>query len=127
MRTDDDHFYRTIRPIAGPAVLSYTGLGLQANQFRRLKSGALTIDRTLDLHGVTLPVADAMLHEAIAQAYKRQQRVLLIIHGKGGANGSVIKGLVAQRLQAHACVLAFASAASQDGGTGAVYCLLKRL
>ena len=107
-------------------MLSYTGLGLQANQFKRLKTGAFTIDRALDLHGLTLRVADALLQEVVTSAYKRQQRVLLIVHGKGGAKGYVLKGMVSLRLQENPHVLAFVSAADKDGGTGAVYCLLTR-
>jgi DNA-nicking Smr family endonuclease len=53
-----------------------------------------------------------------------------IIHGKGyGSNnqGPIIKPLVNKWLQQRNEILAFCSARPNDGGTGAVYVLLKTL
>jgi DNA-nicking Smr family endonuclease len=51
-----------------------------------------------------------------------------VIHGKGhrsGARGPVIKTAVDLWLRRHIDVVAFASARAIDGGTGAVYVLLR--
>jgi DNA-nicking Smr family endonuclease len=51
-----------------------------------------------------------------------------IIHGKGyrsGARGPVLKNAVNLWLRRHLDVMAFASARAIDGGTGAVYVLLR--
>jgi DNA-nicking Smr family endonuclease len=52
-----------------------------------------------------------------------------IVHGKGlrsGPNGPVLKQRVDQWLRRFEAVLAFVSARQADGGTGAVYVLLKK-
>ena len=52
-----------------------------------------------------------------------------IIHGKGLSSGkqkSVLKTYINHWLSEHERVLAFHSAKAKDGGTGAVYVLLKR-
>ena len=51
-----------------------------------------------------------------------------IVHGKGyrsGARGPVLKIAVNAWLKRHADVMAFTSARAIDGGTGAVYVLLR--
>ena len=51
-----------------------------------------------------------------------------IIHGKGyrsGARGPVLKVAVDLWLRRHLDVMAFTSARALDGGTGAVYVLLR--
>jgi DNA-nicking Smr family endonuclease len=51
-----------------------------------------------------------------------------IIHGKGyrsGARGPVLKTAVDSWLRRHTDVMAFTSARPIDGGTGAVYVLLR--
>ena len=51
-----------------------------------------------------------------------------IVHGKGyrsGARGPVLKSAVNLWLRRHLDVMAFMSARAIDGGTGAVYVLLR--
>ena len=122
----DDYELSSIRPRRGDEVLCFTGLGMQARQFKQLRYGQLPIDKTLDLHGMTLQEANGALARCLDHAYALGRRVVLMIHGKGGSQGSVIKGLVAKVLSNDPRVLAYVSACAQDGGTGALYCLLKR-
>lgn len=110
-------------------ILSYHQPGVQPQTLKKLRLGALRIDSVCDLHGLTVnearPVLSAFFHEA--EIY--QWRCLKIIHGKGkrSANhGPVLKGLVDAYLRQKARVLAFHSAIPRDGGTGAVYILLKK-
>jgi DNA-nicking Smr family endonuclease len=72
--------------------------------------------------------AKEALCQFITEAMHRQQRCVLIIHGKGGQQGTppVIKNLVNRWLPQINEVLAFYSALPKDGGSGAVYVLLKK-
>jgi DNA-nicking Smr family endonuclease len=58
----------------------------------------------------------------------RRMSCVRVIHGKGrrsGPRGPVLKNVVNQWLQRNGDVLAFGSARSIDGGSGAVYVLLR--
>lgn len=108
--------------------LSYVQAGIQKQVFRKLKKGQYSIGAELDLHGLTRIEAQQQLNKFINQARKRGIRCVRIIHGKGYGSsnqGPVIKPLVNQWLQRRAEILAFCSARPVDGGTGAVYVLLK--
>jgi DNA-nicking Smr family endonuclease len=85
------------------------------------------IERSLDLHGITSSKALNKLENMLDQAWSEGLRTLHIIHGKGhGSEGRpVIKNMVHQALYEHPHVLAYASCTPRDGGTGALYVLLK--
>ncbi|HEY5806720.1 MAG TPA: Smr/MutS family protein [Povalibacter sp.] len=95
----------------------------------RLRRGYYAVDAEIDLHGLTGAQAKGALREFIADATQRHMSCVRIIHGKGkrsGPRGPVLKNVVNQWLQHTDVVLAFASARTVDGGSGAVYVLLKR-
>lgn len=103
--------------------------GLQAQRIRRLKKGQIPIEARLDLHGMTLPEADTALSNFLDSCQQRKLHCVLIIHGKG--NRSVpdrptLKSGINRWLRDHPTVLAFSSAIGPDGGTGAVYVLLRK-
>lgn len=109
--------------------LSFCRSGLQRSVFRKLRSGKFVVEGELDLHGQT--VAEAREHVAgfIREAQLRGLRCVRIIHGKGLTSPNrlpVLKNKVNQWLQQKDEVLAFCSALPVDGGTGAVYALLKK-
>lgn len=109
--------------------LSYLSPGMQRKVLRKLRRGLYRIDDELDLHGMTVPVAQAMLQEFLAEAVNRRMQGVRVIHGKGlrsSNRGPVLKPKVDRWLRQHSQVLAFCSAPPADGGTGAVYVLLKR-
>ena len=109
-------------------VLSHIQPGVQKQVFRKLKRGQYRIEAELDLHGMTKLQAQEELITFIEQVRAEGLRCIRIIHGKGYGSsnkGPVIKPLVNQWLQKRAEVLAFCSARPVDGGTGAVYVLLK--
>ena len=57
-----------------------------------------------------------------------RRRCVRIIHGKGlrsGGRGAVLKSALNDWLKRHHDVMAFASAKGIDGGTGALYVLLR--
>ena len=108
--------------------LSYVQTGIQKQVFRKLKRGQYSIEAELDLHGLTRLEAQQQLNEFINECRGYSIRCVRIIHGKGYGSsnqGPVIKPLVNQWLQRRAEILAFCSARPADGGTGAVYVLLK--
>ena len=108
--------------------LSYVQPGIQKQVFRKLKRGQYAIEAELDLHGLTRDEAQQQLNEFIAEVRDRGIRCIRIIHGKGYGSsnqGPVIKPLVNRWLRQRDEILAFCSARPVDGGTGAVYVLVK--
>jgi DNA-nicking Smr family endonuclease len=94
----------------------------------KLRRGHFAVDAEIDLHGMTGAEAKAALREFILQAVNRRMSCVRIIHGKGrrsGPRGPVLKNVVNQWLQRIDCIQAFGSARQVDGGSGAVYVLLR--
>ncbi|MGM0413120.1 MAG: Smr/MutS family protein [Pseudomonadota bacterium] len=114
-------------PVAGDEILSYRRGGIQYKVMRRLANGHLPVADELDLHGLTRDAARDELERFLAAARGPRQRCVRIIHGKGGAEGSVLKGLVDAWLRQRPEVLAFASAPASAGGTGALLVLVARV
>ncbi len=102
--------------------------GLQHGVLRKLRRGHYSVEAELDLHGLTSHEAREVLAEFLHICGRRGVRCARIIHGKG--NGSVqripvLKAKVSHWLRQRDEVLAFASARPTDGGTGALYVLLR--
>ena len=88
----------------------------------------ITVDGEIDLHGMTGAEAREALRVFIAEATARRMTCVRVIHGKGrrsGPRGPVLKNVVNLWLQRSDDVLAFGSARTVDGGSGAVYVLLR--
>lgn len=103
--------------------------GLQHSVIRKLRKGQYAIEGELDLHRRTADEARELLSTFLRHARSRGWRCVRIIHGKGhGSEGRipVLKNKVNSWLRQKQEVLAFCSAIPRDGGTGAVYVLLKR-
>ncbi|MBM4288755.1 MAG: DNA mismatch repair protein MutS [Deltaproteobacteria bacterium] len=106
--------------------------GLDPQVVAALKAGALPLQDYCDLHGLSVPHAQVCLRQFLAQALVRDYRTVLVVHGRGHNspdNLPVLKGhlqrwLTMKRFRRQ--VLAFASAQPYDGGTGALYLLLRR-
>lgn len=102
--------------------------GLQQRVLTRLRRGHWRIQDEIDLHDMNIEVARNTIKEFLAHAERERLSCIKIIHGKGlrsGPGGPQIKRLTASLLSRHARVAAFASAPPNDGGTGAVYVLLR--
>ncbi len=109
--------------------LSYTQAGVQRSVLKKLKNGRYSVQSEIDLHGLTLNEAKVELADFLKQARLRRHLCVRVIHGKGRKRADQsprLKPAVNQWLQRNRAVLAFCSARSHDGGTGAVYVLLKR-
>ncbi len=102
--------------------------GLQKRLLRRMIRGQIPLDAEVDLHGLTVAKARDTLVIFLEEALTYQYRCVRIIHGKGYSSAQrtpVIKGLLDRWLRLNNRVLAFCSAQPRDGGTGALYVLLK--
>ena len=113
--------------VAAEDSLLFARPGVQYRQLQRLRRGQLHSAAELDLHGMTVATARAALNEFFAHCSEQRLRCVRIIHGKGGGSGTapVLKNRLNAWLRQHPDVLAFSSATSQHGGSGALYILLR--
>ena len=111
-----------------PEFLLFTRPGLQQRVLSDLQRGAIEVGLEVDLHGLTVEVARRVLAEFLTECGHRRVRCARIIHGKGTRSSGqqpTLKQKVNYWLRLHLEVLAFCSATRRDGGTGAVYVLLR--
>ncbi|MGF1643927.1 MAG: Smr/MutS family protein [Thiotrichales bacterium] len=109
-------------------VLCHLTPGISKQIMRRLRRGEYRREGTLDLHGLTVEQARQSLAAFMTEAKARDWRCVRIIHGKGLRStnqGPILKSRLNAWLQQRKEVLAFCSAPPRDGGTGAVYALLR--
>lgn len=114
--------------VAPHAVLEWKKDGVQQAVFAKLRSGQYKVESDLDLHGLTVKEARSAVYAFLREAEARDQRMLLIAHGRGekSATPARLKSYLAHWLVQLPIVIAFHSAQPQQGGTGAVYVLLKK-
>ncbi|MBX7494062.1 Smr/MutS family protein [Qipengyuania sp. 1NDW9] len=104
---------------------------------KRLKSGAIQPDFTLDLHGHNLDAAYQRLMSGLAQARAMGARTILLVTGKPrpvdpadrGARRGAIRAKVLDWLAAsshHSAIAAVRRAHIRHGGEGALYIVLRR-
>lgn len=114
--------------IAGGDPITFQRVGVRNQVVRQLRRGLFPIEDELDLHGLTQTVARDHLAQFLTYNRDAGRRCVRIIHGKGyrsGARGPILKIAVDLWLRRHLDVMAFTSARPIDGGTGAVYVLLR--
>lgn len=102
--------------------------GIQRRLVADLQRGAIEVGLEVDLHGLTVEVARRVLAEFLTECGHRKIRCARIIHGKGirsSGQQPVLKRKINYWLRLYDQVLAFCSATGRDGGTGAVYVLLR--
>ncbi len=111
-------------------ILSFKRPGVQPGVLRRLKAGEYPVEAVLDLHRMSVLKARREVYRFVQECWHSEVRCALIIHGKGrgqeGEPRAMLKSCVACWLPRFSEVLAFHSAHKRDGGTGAVYVLLKK-
>lgn len=116
--------------LASGEEIMYSHPGLQRRVLLRLRRGHYSLGAELDLHGMTVPVARLALQDFLLECRRRHLRCVRIIHGKGRRSsnqGPILKFKVDRWLRQRGDVLAFCSARPADGGTGAVYVLLRHV
>jgi DNA-nicking Smr family endonuclease len=118
-----------VTPLQPDDLTEFARSGIAARTLAQLRRGSIAPTATLDLHGYKAKPAQLALHEFLHQCRAQGERCVRIIHGKGrGAHDTapVLKSIVNHWLREQPQVLAFCSAPPNNGGTGAVYVLLKR-
>ncbi len=102
--------------------------GLQQRVLRKLRRGQHHIEDHIDLHNLNQQEASKLIAEFIDFANNHRLHCVKIIHGKGLGSGKqkpVLTTLTRNILRRHPGVLAFTPASNSDGGSGAVWVLLK--
>ena len=106
--------------------------GISRKIMRRLKRGQLPVQDHIDLHGLTKNDAENAVKDFLIKSHRRGLRCVLIVHGRG-LNSPDSFPVLKERLPvwlnrgpARKIVLAFATARPYDGGTGAIYILLRK-
>jgi DNA-nicking Smr family endonuclease len=105
--------------------------GIDREHLRRLRTGAVRVDSSVDVHGLEAAAARRAVRETLSRGFDSGARCILVVHGRGlhSRQGPTLKDALPGWLEAPpigATVMAFASAAPDDGGTGATYVLLRR-
>jgi len=102
--------------------------GLQHRTMKQLRRGKIPMEDNLDLHGATAIQAKQRVANFIAMSIANNIRAVIIVHGKGmrsANNTPVLKTRVNYWLRDNDNVMGFCPAAPHDGGTGALYVILK--
>ena len=103
--------------------------GIQHRVRRQLRSGQLPVEAAVDLHGLRVEEAREALGGFLRRALGHGHRCVRVVHGKGRRSPlgqGILRAKVQRWLARREEVLAFASCIPSDGGTGAVYVLLRR-
>jgi DNA-nicking Smr family endonuclease len=123
------------RPVAPrPRAVPISAKTLDGSWDKRLRSGSIDPDRTIDLHGMNLDTAWAAIDRGLEQAIARGDRVILLITGhhrpgeppiqRGRIRAAVHDWLAASR---HAReIAAVRGAHRRHGGGGSLYLILRR-
>ncbi len=122
------------RPLAVPrtharALDPQRPIDLDRRTWLRLKRGQVGVELRLDLHGQTQAQAHQRLQTFVADAASSGCRCVLIVTGKGLETGGTLRHMVPRWLNEEPNrprVVAFTPAQPRDGGTGALYVLLRR-
>lgn len=112
------------------AALRFQRATVGRTTMRMLSRGSYAIQAEIDLHGMTVAEAKPRLEQFVYRCARNDKLCIRIVHGKGlgsGERGPVLKKGVDRWLRKWDAVLAFASARQVDGGTGAIYVLLKSI
>ncbi len=110
--------------------LEFKRPGIQNAYLKQIRNGKIAVEDYLDLHGYRRDDARQTLLNFLDHAQQHAYKLVHIVHGKGYHSDDsqpVLKAMVNKWLQNIPEVLAFVSAIPKDGGTGAVYVLLKIL
>jgi DNA-nicking Smr family endonuclease len=108
--------------------MNFLSAGLQNNVLKKLRKGFFGIDAEIDLHGLNTHDAKRQLLHFLHNSVEEGFRCVHIVHGKGYRsldNLPVIKNELNRWLRQHKEVQAFCSATPKDGGTGALFVLLR--
>lgn len=115
--------------LVGSEHISYARPGVQNTVMRKLRKGNFAVQAELDLHGYTVEEARQETAAFLVACAADSLRCVRIIHGKSGhvpGQPPRLKNMLARWLPARSQILALCSARPEDGGTGALYVLLRK-
>ena len=134
-RAERDHALLEHRATAASGTVVVAGdettfhrTGIAEDVLRKLRRGQVPVEAEIDLHGLRRHAAHDALRGFLADCVLQRLACVRVIHGKGlrsGPGGPILKQVVSHWLRQIDNVVAFASAQPADGGTGAVYVLLR--
>ena len=112
-------------------------IDIEKNKLRRIKSGKISIEGKIDLHGLSLKESEKKLKFFVGNSFRLKKRFLLVITGKGRNSKPNIHGKmktinseitrwVSDRFYLDK-VQYISKALDKHGGTGAYYFFLKKL
>ena len=115
-----------------PALTPGHAPGVDRRTAEKHRRGRLPVEARLDLHGLTQDEAHRALERFLPHAQESGCRSVLVITGKGSRDGArgVLKESVPRWLNLpplRALILSFSWAQPKDGGSGALYVLLRRI
>jgi DNA-nicking Smr family endonuclease len=105
--------------------------GINPVTLDKLKNSVFSIQKTLDLHGLSLEDAQKTFEEFITDSIKNGLNCVKVVHGRGLKSRNVpvlkenLKSWVIRAIN-RKWVTAFSSATMCDGGPGATYILLNK-
>jgi DNA-nicking Smr family endonuclease len=107
-------------------------VGLDPRVLHRLRAGEFAYQAYLDLHGMTVAEAKQVVRQFVLRSMSAGHRCVLLVHGRG-RNSPDQRPILKDRLKDWLThgelgrrVLAFSTARPYDGGSGAMYVLLRR-
>ena len=106
--------------------------GFDPRLLEKLRNGLFPVQDFVDLHRLTQEAAETRVRDFLLNSHGRGLRCVLIVHGKGLNSENHIPVLKKNvplwlsRGPVRKIILAFSTARPYDGGTGAIYVLLKR-
>ncbi len=113
-----------------PEYIEGTGYHVRPEIARRLHRGDFSIQSHIDLHGLNVEEAEAAFEDFLRDSIDRGRKGILVIHGRGLSSPAepVLKTKVVEWLTTgpwRKWIIAYSSARSCDGGTGATYVMLR--
>ncbi len=106
--------------------------GVSRRILKKLKKGQIPIQDHIDLHGLAKDAAESAVKNFLIKSHRLGHRCVLIVHGRGRNSPDqfpVLKEMLPKWLNrgpVKKIVLAFTTSRPYDGGTGAIYVLLRR-
>ena len=102
--------------------------GIQQKKVQDIKNGKYNCQKTIDLHGCKQKEAIHVLSNFLKVCLEKNITMVLVVHGKSiNTNNEkpIIKNTTVALLNHYSSVLGYCSALPKDGGSGALYVLLK--
>ncbi len=119
------------RRAAMPELRPGVATDLDARTMERLRRGRVRPEARLDLHGLTQDEAHGALTRFIADSRRAGRRCVIVITGRGRSKlgGGILREQTPRWLNlapVRGNILGFAQAQPKDGGSGAIYVLLRK-